>query len=183
MTSHTIAHPETGTWDIDVAHTVVGFTARHLMAAKVRGAFHAFSGEIRIGDAPENSSVEVGIDASSISTGADDRDAHLRSPDFLDVEQFPAITFRSTGVRRVGDDYLVDGDLTIRDTTKPVTLDLEYHGVATDPWGNSKAMFSATTEIEREAWGLTWNAPLETGGWLVGKKVQIELEIQAAKVG
>jgi polyisoprenoid-binding protein YceI len=183
MTAQTIAHPEVGTWAIDVTHTVIGFTARHLMASKVRGAFHAFSGEIRIGETPEDSSVEVAIDAASINTGADDRDGHLRSPDFLDVENHPEMTFRSTGVRREDGDYLVEGELTIREVTKPVTLDLEYHGVATDPWGNAKAMFSATTEIQREDWGLTWNAPLETGGWLVGKKVQIELEIQAAKVG
>jgi polyisoprenoid-binding protein YceI len=176
-------HPEVGTWAIDPAHTVVGFTARHLMATKVRGSFQAFSGTIEIGEAPEHSSVEVSIDAASIQTGAEDRDAHLRSPDFLDVEQNPTLTFRSTGVRRVGDDYLIEGELTIRDTTKPVTLDLEYHGVATDPWGNAKAMFSAATSIAREDWGLTWNAPLEAGGWLVGKTVKIELEIQAAKVG
>lgn len=180
MTAQTIAHPEVGTWAVDTTHTVVGFTARHLMAAKVRGAFHAFSGNIEIGEAPEHSSVEVSIDAASITTGVDDRDAHLRSPDFLDVENFPTMTFRSTAVRRSGDDYIVDGSLTIRDITKPVTLDLEYHGVATDPWGNAKALFSAEATIEREEWGLTWNAPLEAGGWLVGKDVTIELEIQAA---
>lgn len=182
MTTETPAHPEVGTWAIDPTHTVVGFTARHLMAAKVRGSFHAFSGTINIGEAPGDSSVEVSIDAASISSGVEDRDAHLRSPDFLNVEVHPALTFQSTGVRREGDDYFVDGELTIRDITKPVTLDLEYHGVATDPWGNAKAMFSAETTIKREDWGLTWNAPLEAGGWLVGKTVTVELEIQAAKV-
>lgn len=174
-------HPEVGTWAIDGAHTVVGFTARHLMAAKVRGSFNTVNGTIDIAENPEGSTVEVSIDAGSINTGAEDRDAHLRSPDFLDVENHPTLTFRSTAVRRDGDDYLVDGELTIRDITKPVTLDLEYHGVATDPWGNAKALFSATAKIEREDWGLTWNAPLEAGGWLVGKTVSIELEIQAAK--
>ena len=183
MTLETVAHPEVGTWAIDPAHTVVGFSARHLMAAKVRGSFEVFSGTIEIGENPEASSVAVTIDAASITTGAADRDTHLRSPDFLDSGTFPNLEFRSTGVRREGDDYVVEGELTIRGVTEPVTLDLEYHGVATDPWGNDKALFSATTKIEREAWGLTWNAPLEAGGWLVGKTVDIELEIQAAKAG
>jgi polyisoprenoid-binding protein YceI len=183
MTLETVTHPEVGTWAIDPAHTVVGFRARHLMAAKVRGSFEVFSGTIDIGEQPETSSVAVTIDAASITTGAADRDTHLRSPDFLDSESFPSLEFRSTAVRREGDGYMVDGELTIRGVANPVTLDLEYHGVATDPWGNDKALFSATTTIEREAWGLTWNAPLEAGGWLVGKTVDIELEIQAAKAG
>jgi len=182
MTAETITQPEIGTWAIDPAHTVIGFTARHLMAAKVRGSFHEFSGEIRMGETPEASAVDVSIDAASISTGVADRDGHLRSPDFLNVEEHPAMAFRSTEVRRSGDDYVVEGELTIRDITKPVSLDLQYHGVATDPWGNAKAMFSAETKVDREEWGLTWNAPLEAGGWLVGKTVTIELEIQAAKV-
>ncbi|MDJ0962385.1 MAG: YceI family protein [Acidimicrobiia bacterium] len=181
MTIETIAHPEIGTWAIDPAHTVVGFSARHLMAAKVRGSFEVFSGTVQISDTPEASSVDVSIDAASINTGVGDRDNHLRSPDFLDVENYPTLSFRSTAVRREGAEVFVDGDLSIRGVTKPVTLDLQFHGVATDPWGNEKALFSATTEIEREAWGLTWNAPLEAGGWLVGKTVSIELEIQAAK--
>lgn len=181
MTLEAVTHPEVGTWTIDPAHTVVGFSARHLMAAKVRGSFEVFSGTIEIGERPEASSVAVTIDAASINTGVPDRDNHLRSPDFLDIEAFANLEFRSTAVRLEGNDYLVDGELTIRGVSKPVTLDLQYHGLATDPWGNEKALFSATTEIEREAWGLTWNAPLEAGGWLVGKTVNIELEIQAAK--
>lgn len=181
MTLETITHPEVGSWAIDPAHTVVGFSARHLMAAKVRGSFEVFSGTINIGERPETSSVAVSIDAASINTGVADRDTHLRSPDFLDIETFPNLEFRSIAVRDVDGSHLVDGELTIRGVTKPVTLDLQYHGIATDPWGNEKALFSATTKIAREEWGLTWNAPLEAGGWLVGKTVDIELEIQAAK--
>ncbi len=174
--------PEPGTWAIDPAHTVVGFNARHLMVAKVRGSFTTFDGTIHIDDDPAASSVEVTIDAASIDTGVADRDAHLRSPDFLDVENHPTIEFRSTAVRADGDGYQVHGDLTIRGTTRPVTLDMEYLGLARDPWGNDKAMFTATTKIDREDWGLSWNQALETGGLLVGKQVTIELEVQAAQV-
>lgn len=177
----TITLPETGTWAIDPTHTVVGFMARHLMVTKVRGSFKAFSGSIDMGDSPEASSVQVTIDAASIDTGTPDRDNHLRSADFLDVENHPNIEFRSTGVRRDGSDYLVDGELTIRGVTKPVTLEMSFDGIATDPWGNSKAAFTASTSINREDWGLTWNVPLETGGVLVSKEIKIEIEAQAAK--
>ena len=178
----TVTLPATGTWAIDPTHTTVGFSARHLMAAKVRGSFKAFSGSIDISDSPESSSVSVSIDAASIDTGVEDRDNHLRSPDFLDVDNFGSLEFASTAVRAVGGGYEVDGNLTIRDKTVPVQLDMEYAGVMTDPWGNEKAIFSASTKINREDFGLTWNAPLEAGGWLVGKDVQIEIEVQAAKV-
>lgn len=173
--------PETGTWAIDPAHTAVSFSARHLVAAKVRGSFRAFSGTITIGDAPEASSVEVTIDAASIDTGVEDRDNHLRSPDFLDVATHQALTFRSSAVRSVGDRYEVAGELTIRDTTRPITLTMDYLGLATDPWGNEKALFSAGTTLNREDWGLTWNQALETGGWLVGKSVTLEFEVQASR--
>lgn len=172
--------PSSGTWALDPAHTVVGFAGRHLVAAKVRGTFKTFSGEITIGDSPADSSVAVTIDAGSIDTGVDDRDAHLRSPDFLDVEEHPTLEFVSTEVHHTGESFKVDGDLTIRGTTNPVTLDVAYLGLVNDPWGNEKAMFSAHTKIDREDWGLTWNAALEAGGFLVGKSVDIELEIQAA---
>ncbi|HSF86190.1 MAG TPA: YceI family protein [Acidimicrobiia bacterium] len=178
--TETLTLPAAGTWSLDPAHTVVGFSARHLMAAKVRGTFKSFSGEITIGDSPENSSVTVSIDAGSIDTGVEDRDGHLRSPDFLNIEEYATLEFASTAVRQAGTHYEVDGDLTIRDITNPVTLKLEHHGLVTDPWGNNKALFSASTKINREDWGLTWNAPLEAGGWLVGKDVTIELEVQAA---
>ncbi len=177
----TATRPDTGTWNLDPAHTTVGFSARHLMAAKVRGSFKKFSGTVTIGETLGESSVEVTIDAASIDTGVEDRDNHLRSADFLDVETYPTLEFVSTAVREKGDGYQVDGDLTIRGTTNPVTLALDYHGLVTDPWGNDKALFSASTEIDRETWGLTWNQALEAGGWLVGKKVKIEIEAQAAK--
>jgi polyisoprenoid-binding protein YceI len=178
----TITLPTTGTWVLDPAHTTIGFTVKHLMAAKVRGSFKSFSGTIEVGDTPASSSVSVSIEAASIDTGAVDRDNHLRSADFLKVEQFPTLTFTSTVVSERGDgSYQVTGDLAIRDVTKPVTLDLAFGGLMNDPWGNSKAIFSATTKINREVWGLTWNAPLEAGGWLVGKEITIEIEAQAAK--
>ena len=176
-----ITLPDAGAWVIDPTHTAVTFSARHLMAAKVRGSFKTFSGEIDVNDDHEASAVTVSIDAGSVDTGVADRDNHLRSPDFLDVESFPTIEFKSSGVRKAGDGYEIDGDLTIRGTSKPVTLTTEYFGVMADPWGNEKALFSASTEIDREEFGLTWNAPLEAGGWLVGKKVGIEIEVQAAK--
>lgn len=171
--------PIATTWTIDPAHTTVGFSARHLMAARVRGSFKTLSGHIDIADRPEASSVSVTIDASSVDTGTADRDNHLRSPDFLDIENFPSIEFTSTTVRTAGNSYEVDGTLTIKGTSQPVTLQMQYLGVMADPWGNEKALFTATAEINREDFGLTWNAPLEAGGWLVGKKVEIEIETQA----
>jgi polyisoprenoid-binding protein YceI len=174
--------PEAGTWSIDDAHSSVGFVVRHLVAAKARGRFGEFSGTITIAERPEDSSVEVEIAAASVDTGHPDRDAHLRTPDFFDVEQFPTLTFRSTAVRAAGDErYAVDGDLTIHGVTRPVTLDLVYGGVVRDPFGNDKAIFSAETEVNREDFGLTWNQALETGGVLLGKNVRIELEVEAAR--
>jgi len=175
----TLTLPAPGTWTIDASHSEVGFSARHLMAARVRGSFKAFSGTITIADTPETSSVTVSMDAASIDTGTEDRDNHLRSVDFLDVDNYPTLEFVSTEVRPVAGGYSVDGGLTIRDTTQPVTLEMQYSGVIADPWGNEKAIFSATTKINREDFGLTWNAPLEAGGWLVGKQVEIEIEVQA----
>ncbi|MDJ0663359.1 MAG: YceI family protein [Acidimicrobiia bacterium] len=177
----TLTLPATGTWTIDPTHTVVSFSARHLMAAKVRGSFKTFSGSINISESPESSSVKVSIDAGSIDTGVEDRDKHLRSPDFLDVASYDSLEFVSSAVRPVAGGYEVDGNLTIRGVSQPVTLHMEYAGVMADPWGNEKAIFSANTSINREDFGLTWNAPLEAGGWLVGKEVQIEIEVQAAK--
>lgn len=177
----TMTLPQTGTWAIDPAHTVIGFSARHLVAAKVRGSFKSFTGAIEIGDRPEASTVRVSIDSASIDTGVADRDTHLRSADFLDTDNFPTVDFVSTSVRPVEGGFAVDGNLTIRGTTQPVTLDMQYSGVMQDPWGNDKSIFSATTKVNREDFGLTWNAPLEAGGWLVGKTVEIEIELQAAK--
>lgn len=172
------AVPAAGTWAIDPAHTEVGFTARHLMVSKVRGHFGDVRGEISVGEDVSDSTVKVEIDPASISTGTPDRDQHLVSPDFLDVEAHPTISFVSTGVRPAGRNWILDGALTIRGITRPVELAVEFIGAATDPWGNAKAGFSASTEIDRRDWGLTWNAPLETGGVLVGEKVTIEIEAQ-----
>jgi polyisoprenoid-binding protein YceI len=173
--------PTAGTWLIDQAHTNVGFVARHLMVTKVRGRFTEVEGAITIGETPETSKIDVRMVAASIDTADQGRDDHLRSPDFLDVERFPELTFRSSNVEVTGDRTLrVTGDLTIRDVTRPVVLDVEYEGLIVDPWGNTKAGFSATTEIDREAFGITWNAALEAGGVLVGNRVKIELEVQAA---
>jgi polyisoprenoid-binding protein YceI len=178
--------PSAGGWKIDPAHTRVGFVARHLMVTKVRGLFTDVDGEIRIGETPQDSSVQIRIAAASIDSGNKDRDQHLRSPDFLDVETYPYLTFNSTGIEVTGDSTLqLHGDLTIRDVTRPVTLDVEYEGLTPDPWGGTRAGFAATTEIDREDWGLTWNVALESGGVLVSKNVKIELDVQLvqAKAG
>ncbi|MFG2071875.1 Polyisoprenoid-binding protein YceI [Nonomuraea maritima] len=172
--------PAAGTYNIDAAHTHIGFVAKHMMVTKVRGNFGKFSGSITVGETPLESSAELTIDAASIETGMIDRDNHLRSDDFLSVEKFPAITFRSTRVvGHSGSDFTVLGDLTIREVTKQVELKVEYGGVGNNPWGVQVWGFSITTEIDREAFGLTWNQALETGGVLVGKKIKIEIEGEA----
>jgi len=177
--SETITLPQTGTWTIDPSHSSVEFIAKHLVVSKVRGRFDSFSGTIGVADPVEESKVEVSIDAASINTGDPDRDGHVKSGDFLDVERFPQLTFRSTGShRRDEQTWSVPGELTIRDTTKPVTLDVEYLGVFVDPWGNEKAAFTASTELDREEFGVTWNQALETGGVLVGNKVKLEIDVQ-----
>jgi len=182
MTENAIAlgkAPSEGTWTVDAAHTNVGFVARHLMVTKVRGHFTDVDGEVRIGEMPEDSSVEVRIGTASIDSGQPDRDTHLRSPDFLDVEKYPYLTFKSTKVEVTGDNTLkLHGDLTILDATRPVVLDVEYEGLTQHAQFGNRAGFSATAEIDREDWGLTWNMALETGGFLVGKKVKIELDVQ-----
>jgi polyisoprenoid-binding protein YceI len=169
-------------WEIDPSHSSVGAVARHLVVSKVRGRFTSFSGTVTIGDTPERSGVVATIDAASIDTAEPKRDAHLRSADFLDAESYPTLEFRSTAVEQTSPSTLrVDGDLTIRGITRPVSLDVGYGGLISDPFGNAKAIFSAQTEIDREDWGMIWNAALETGGVLVGKRLQIELEIQAVR--
>jgi polyisoprenoid-binding protein YceI len=172
--------PPVGRWRIDPAHSDVQFVARHMMVSKVRGHFLEFEGWLGIAARPEDSSVEVSIKAASIDTGDPQRDGHLRSPDFLDVERFPEIPYRSTAVRPVaGDRYEVVGDLTIRDVTRSVTLDVEFEGVAVDPWGGVRAGFVASGEINREEFDVTWNQALETGWFLVGKGIRIELDVEA----
>jgi polyisoprenoid-binding protein YceI len=166
---------------LDPSHTHAAFVARHLMVTKVRGRFEKLSGQITVGESPEDSSVEVELDAASITTDWAQRDEHLRSPDFLDVARFPTVRFRSTTVEQTGPTTLkVTGDLTIRDVTKPVVLNVEYNGATATPWGSLAAGFSARTEIDREDWGITWNQALETGGVLVGKKVVIEIDVEAS---
>jgi polyisoprenoid-binding protein YceI len=174
--------PTAGTFAIDPAHTRVGFVARHLMVSKVRGSFTQVSGEITVAEDPLTSTVTVRIPAASIDTGVADRDNHLRSGDFLDVEKYPELTFGSTRVLQPSDnEFKLVGELTIRDVTREVTLDVEFDGVATSPWGQEVIAFSATTEIDREEFGITWNQALETGGVLVGKKVKIEIEAEAVR--
>lgn len=170
-----------GTYTIDPAHTDVGFVARHAMVTKVRGRFTEVEGSVTFGDDIASSTAAATIQAASVTTGSADRDGHLRSGDFFDVEQHPTITFAASGVRADGDDYVLDGDLTIKGVTRPVSLDVEFEGVATDPYGNQRAGFSASTDVEREDWGLTWNAALETGGVLVSKRIKLQLDISAIK--
>jgi len=174
------AVPAAGTWTIDGSHTSAEFIVRHLMVAKVRGGFESVSGTIEVAEDPTASRVEVVIDTASVSTGDAERDGHVKSGDFFDIENHAEMRFVSTAVRASGSSWSLDGNLTIKDITKPVTLEFEFVGLATDPWGNQKAAFSATTTINREDWDLTWNVPLETGGVLVSKKVSIEIEMQAA---
>ncbi|MCA1667860.1 MAG: YceI family protein, partial [Thermomicrobia bacterium] len=154
--------PAAGIYQFDVDHARVGFEGRHLMVAKVRGVFTDFSGAIRIADVPEESSAELTIAAASIASGFKDRDDHLRSADFLDVEQHPTITFRSTSLRHhAGERWEAAGDMTIRGITRLVVLDIEFGGIVADPWGNEKIGLTATAQINREEWGLTWNMALE----------------------
>ncbi len=181
MSTTTASSIATGTWNVDPTHSTVGFVARHLMVTKVRGRFGAFTGTITIADDPTQSSVEASVEMSSVSTGDDNRDGHLRGGDFFDVETFPTMSFRSTSVTPKGGDYALNGELTIKGVTKPVSFDLEFDGVNTDPWGNTKAGFTATAEINRREWGLEWNVALDAGGMLVSEKIKIELDIQAAK--
>ena len=174
--------PDVGTWVVDPNHTIVGAVARHLMVTKVRGRFKVFDGALHVAEKPEDSWAEIEIDAASIDTGVPDRDAHLRSQDFLWVDEYPKITWKSTKVERTGDTTLkVTGDLTIRGVTRPVTLDVAYEGVTGDPWGGTRASFTMTGELVREDWDMTWNVPLEKGGLLVSKAVQIEVEAQVVR--
>lgn len=175
--------PVAGTYELDPSHSSADFTVRHLGLSKVRGGFAIQQGTVVIADDPLQSHVEVTLDATSFGTGAADRDAHVKSADFLDVEQFPVLTFRSTSVRPTGDGWAVDGELTIRDVTRPVTLDVEFEGANTDPWGNGRIAFAATTEFDREDFGITWNQALETGGVLVGKTVKVAIDVQAVAQG
>jgi polyisoprenoid-binding protein YceI len=171
--------PPAGNYAIDESHTTIGFSARHLVVAKTRGRFASFRGNVVIGEDPFDSHVDVEIDVDSVDSRDDARDSHLRSADFFDAEHFPTVTFHGNGVRP-GDHgrYVVDGELTVRGATRPVALTVEFHGAVADPWGGTRAGFSATTEVNREDFGLTWNQALEGGGVLVGKTVAIEIEAE-----
>jgi polyisoprenoid-binding protein YceI len=168
-----------GTWTIDPVHSEVGFTVRHMMVSKVRGRFTSFSGEIVTAADPLDSSVTTEIALDSIITGQEQRDAHIRSADFFDVENHPTMTYRSTGVRRHGDGYVVDGQLTLKGVTKDVPLALELNGFGPDAFGGTRAGFTATAEINRRDFGVNWNAAIEGGGVVVSDKVTIQLEIEA----
>ena len=167
-----------GTWTVDPSHSSVGFTVRHLMVSKVRGHFGRFEGVVVIGENPLDSTVEATVDTTSISTNDDKRDEHLRTADFFEVDAYPTMTLRSTRIERRGGDFVLHADLTIRNVTRPVELELEFDGVESDPWGGTRAGFSATTEISRKDFGLEWNAALETGGVVVGDRVKIQLDVE-----
>jgi polyisoprenoid-binding protein YceI len=172
------------TWTIDASHSTVEFVAKHMMITTVKGRFSDVSGTIVADEANiADSSVEVTMQAESLDTRTGERDAHLRSPDFLDVDRFPTITFKSTSVRGTKEKFQVTGDLTIRDVTNPITLDVEFGGEGRDPWGGTRASFSAHGKFDRRDYGLTWNVALETGGILVSNEVKINIEAQAVLQG
>lgn len=167
-----------GTWNIDPSHSSVAFGIRHLVG-RTRGQFKTFSGAITVPEDLGATSVQASIELASVDTADEKRDEHLRSPEFFDVERHPQMTFRSTAVHAGSDGYTVVGDLTLKDVTRTVELDLEFHGITQDPWGSTRAGFTATTELSRKDFGLEWNMALEAGGFMVGDKVKVTLEIEA----
>jgi len=173
----------TGDYTIDPTHSRIGFVARHAMVTKVRGSFGEFEGAGHFDlESPARSHLSLSIQAASIDTGNADRDGHLKSNDFFDMERYPHITFASTAVEKVGDDsYKVTGDLTIKGVTQPVSVDFEYTGSARDPFGNERIGFEGKTTVNRKDWGISWNAALETGGVLIGEKVTLEFDVSAIK--
>ena len=172
----------TNLWDIDVSHSAIHFFVRHMVISKVHGRFAKWSGTVQLDEQDlTRSSVDVRIETASIDTQVADRDAHLRSPDFLDVAKHPELTFRSKRIERAGDGYRVVGDLALHGVVREVTLDAEFAGTGKDPWGNERAGFSAKASLDRREFGLVWNAALETGGVLVGEKVEISIELEAVK--
>jgi polyisoprenoid-binding protein YceI len=173
--------PAPGTWEIDPSHAEVAFIGRHFMLTKVRGRFTGVSGHISVADDPTESNLEVTIHMASVSSGDEARDDHLRSADFFDVDNHPTASFRSTGVDWSGTSGSVIGDLTIKDVTKPVALQVEYLGHVRDPWGGDRAVFSAHATLDREDWALTWNMILDTGGLVVSKEIRLEVEVEAVR--
>lgn len=180
MTTMTAAAPTTSTWTIDASHTEVEFSVRHLMISNVKGRFGAVKGEVVLDPtAPSKAEIEVAIDLTSIDTREEKRDAHLRSPDFFDVVQFPTMTFTGGTLRgKVDGEFKLTGDLTIRGVTKPITLDVTFEGAGNDPWGGTRRGFSAKGKLLRSAFGLAWNAALETGGVVVGDEVKITINTE-----
>jgi polyisoprenoid-binding protein YceI len=179
-TGTTVIDDILGDYTLDPSHSRLGFSTRHAMVTTVRGQFKDFTGEAVVDTTnPAASKVVVNIKADSIDTGVADRDAHLRGADFFDVENYPTITFTSTDVSRDGDDWTITGDLTIKDATKPISIDFEANGSARDPFGNLRIGFEGQTTISRKDWGLTWNAALETGGFLVSDKIKLDFDISA----
>ncbi len=171
-----------GTWSLDPTHAHIGFTVRHMMVAKVRGSFADFSAEITIGENPLESSLSAVVQMASIDTGNADRDGHLRTNDFFAIDEFPTMTLVSTSFAdNGGGSYTMNTDLTIKGVTKPVAFELEFEGTGQDPWGNTRAGFSASATINRKDFGIEWNAPLETGGVLVGEQVKIEIDAEIVK--
>ncbi len=173
--------PAPGTYDIDAGHSYVGFAVKHFGLSSVKGEFQKFAGTVTIDGDPTRSSVSVTIDAASFHSRDEQRDGHVRSADFLDVDNFPELIFTSTGVRRDGDDWVVTGDLTVHGITRPVELSTGFEGAVVDPYGMERIAFSAATEIDRTDFGLTWNQALETGGLVVGRKVRVNLEVEAVR--
>lgn len=169
-------------WKLDPAHTLVEFSAKHLMISTVKGRIGGVEGSILLDEKePYNSTVEVTLDAKTLDTRIEQRDQHLRSGDFLDVEKFPVIKFKSTDIQGDEQNFKLTGDLTIRDITRPITLDVTYEGRTKDPWGGERVGFSATGKLDRRAYGLTWNVVLETGGLTVGNDIKIQIELEAIK--
>ena len=172
---------EAATWTIDPVHSEVGFSVRHMMVSKVRGRFTSFSGQIVTAEDPTQSSVTAEIDLSSINTGQEQRDEHIKSADFFEVETYPTMTYRSTGIKAEDGEYLLEGDLTLKGVTRNVPLKLEVHGFSQDPYGGYRAGFTATGEINRRDFNISFNAPMANGGVVVADKIQLQLEIEAVK--
>jgi polyisoprenoid-binding protein YceI len=179
LTTATIPGYVAGKWSIDPVHTEVGFSVRHMMVSKVRGRFTEFSGEIVTGENPADSSVTAEISLASINTGAPQRDEHIRSADFFEAETYPTMTYRSTGVRVEDGVFILDGDLTLKGVTKSVPLSLELNGFGPDPYGGTRAGFTATTEINRRDFNVNFSAPMQNGGAVVADKITIHLEVEA----
>jgi polyisoprenoid-binding protein YceI len=168
-----------GTWSIDPVHSEVGFSVRHMMVSKVRGKFKTFSGKLVTGESPLASSVSAEIDLASLDTGNEDRDAHIKSADFFEVETHPTMTYTSTGVRQDGGDFILDGDLTLKGVTKSVPLKLELNGFGADAYGGFRSGFTATGEINRRDFNVNFSAPMQNGGVVVADKINLHLEIEA----